>query len=147
MFLTDRFTCPSLTYIYLLTQPDGLSGYLVWLSDSRLLLDKLIPTYVCARTIKNEEGKGRTLLRFAAFCLRFAGNRRVNQNVRQATYTIIVTFPFRLRDMFRSLYTLKRIPWATARRHCSWLLINSYGNNGMSLYCQPISSHGNVYSS
>lgn len=26
------------------------------------------------------------------------------------------------------------------------LLINSYGNNGMSLYCQPASSHGNVYS-
>jgi len=147
MFLTDRFTCPSLTYIYLLTQSDGLSGYLARLSDSRLLLDKLIPTYVCARTIKNEEGEGRPLSRFAAFCLRFAGNRRVNQNVRQATYTIIVTFPFRLCDMFRPLYTMKQIPWAMARRRCSWLLINSYGNNGMSLYCQPVSSHGSMYSS
>lgn len=40
------------------------------------------------------------------------------------------------------ILTLKH--WSRERRRCS-SVINSYGNNGMSLYCQSVSSHGSVY--
>jgi len=137
MFLTDRFAWPSRAYppTHLLAEPDGLfrDTWPGW-SDSRLLPDKLIPSYVAQR---EERGAREARSRFAAFRLRFAGDRRVNQNVGQATYTGIVTFPFRPRDMPRPLHAERG---SRERRCCSWLLINSYGNKGTSLYCQPASS-------
>lgn len=69
----------------------------------RLLLDKLIPTYVRTHNKRERDGRSREgdcLLRFAS---RSASSSfwqgRVNQNVRQATYTGTVTFPFSPQDM------------------------------------------------
>lgn len=85
--------------------------------------------------------------RFAACRLRSPGDRRVNQNVGQATYTGIVTFPFKPGDILPA-----SPPDLCARRREGrgdpvndavvrlGRLINSYGNNGTSLYCQPASS-------
>jgi len=74
MFLTDRFTWPSRAYppTYLLTEPDGLfrDTWPGW-SDSRLLPDKLIPTYVCAPRGTRGEAERRRIrvLQLSAFVL------------------------------------------------------------------------------